>query len=239
MEWVARIPALQMGSRSIVRSLQRSYDDLGALRIEDPEHPAGVVVAAGCRGYDPVGRDSLWASENGASRGPVPGPGHATDAGRPSGPGAGPDERGGTRQDPARGPSRRRRRAVLARKPEYHGSVDATPLFVSVLGAVSRWGFAKEPVAALLPNADRDGDLHITNAPMAGGAGQAAQRSVGACRLKFSARRELLDPRSSRRADGVCGAGSALSVHPDLAGVDVSGGEDEQAGGQDGEDTPP
>lgn len=40
---------------------------------------------------------------------------------------------------------------------------------MSVLGAVSRWGFAKEPVAALLPNADRDGDLHITNAPMAGG----------------------------------------------------------------------
>ena len=50
MEWVARIPALQMGNRSIERSLQRSYDDLGALRIEDPEHPARVVVAAGRRG---------------------------------------------------------------------------------------------------------------------------------------------------------------------------------------------
>ncbi len=43
----------------------------------------------------------------------------------------------------------------LGGKPEYHGSVDATPLFVSVLGVVSRWGFAKETIAALLPNEDR------------------------------------------------------------------------------------
>ena len=210
MEWVARIPALQMGSRSIVRSLQRSYDDLGALRIEDPEHPAGVVVAAGCRGYDPVGRDSLWASENGASRGPVPGPGHATDAGRPSGPGAGPDERGGTRQDPARGPSRRRRRAVLARKPEYHGSVDATPLFVSVLGAVSRWGFAQEPVAALLPNADRDGDLHLSNAPMAGGRWPNNRRYFRFHRLRpGAARGHGASPRAPAMDDRAGGAGKA------------------------------
>ena len=38
MEWVARIPVLQMGSGSIERTLQRSCDDLGALRIEDPDH---------------------------------------------------------------------------------------------------------------------------------------------------------------------------------------------------------
>lgn len=34
---------------------------------------------------------------------------------------------------------------VLGGKSAYYGSVDATPLFVSVLGGVSRWGFAKTP----------------------------------------------------------------------------------------------
>jgi glycogen debranching enzyme len=43
----------------------------------------------------------------------------------------------------------------LGGKNAYYGSVDATPLFVNVLGAVSRWGFAKETIAALLPHADR------------------------------------------------------------------------------------
>ncbi len=43
----------------------------------------------------------------------------------------------------------------LGGKSIYYGSVDATPLFVGVLGSVSRWGFAKETIAALLPHADR------------------------------------------------------------------------------------
>jgi len=43
----------------------------------------------------------------------------------------------------------------LGGKSVYYGSVDATPLFVVVLGAVSRWGFARETITALLPHADR------------------------------------------------------------------------------------
>jgi hypothetical protein len=43
----------------------------------------------------------------------------------------------------------------LGGKSAYYGSIDATPLFVMVLGSVSRWGFAKETIAALLPHADR------------------------------------------------------------------------------------
>ena len=62
-EWVGKIPVLQMGNRSIERSLRRSYDDLGALRIEDPQHPERVVVAAGAPWFMTLfGRDSLWAS---------------------------------------------------------------------------------------------------------------------------------------------------------------------------------
>jgi glycogen debranching enzyme len=64
MERVARIPVLQMGNGSIERTLQRSYDDPGALRIEDPDHPDRVGVAAGAPWFmTQFGRDSLWASE--------------------------------------------------------------------------------------------------------------------------------------------------------------------------------
>jgi len=43
----------------------------------------------------------------------------------------------------------------LGGKSAYYGSVDATPLFVALLGEVSRWGFAAETIAALLPHVDR------------------------------------------------------------------------------------
>ncbi len=62
-EWVAKIPVLQVANRSVERTLRRSYDDLGALRIEDPDHPERVVVAAGAPWFMALfGRDSLWAS---------------------------------------------------------------------------------------------------------------------------------------------------------------------------------
>jgi glycogen debranching enzyme len=44
---------------------------------------------------------------------------------------------------------------ALGGKSVYYGSVDATPLFVILLGAVNRWGFAKDTIASLLPHADR------------------------------------------------------------------------------------
>src|SRR5262249_18928748 len=37
----------------------------------------------------------------------------------------------------------------------YYGSVDATPLFVMLLGELRRWGNRREEVDALLPAADR------------------------------------------------------------------------------------
>lgn len=35
---------LRMGNRSIERTLRRSYDNLGAIRIEDSDRPEWVVV---------------------------------------------------------------------------------------------------------------------------------------------------------------------------------------------------
>ncbi|MGM9473425.1 amylo-alpha-1,6-glucosidase [Pseudarthrobacter sp. YS3] len=155
-EWVAKIPKLHMGNRSIERTLRRSYDDLGALRIEDPAHPERIVVAAGAPWFMTVfGRDSLWASEMALPVDPSLALGTlqtlADRQGRVVDPMS--EEEPGkilheVRLGVASGLS-------LGGKSVYYGSVDATPQFVMTLASVSRWGFAKDTISALLPHADR------------------------------------------------------------------------------------
>jgi glycogen debranching enzyme len=153
---VAKIPALQMGNHSIERTLRRSYDDLGALRIEDPNHPERVVVAAGAPWFMTLfGRDSLWASEMSMPVDPSLALGTLQTLAERQGTVVDPvtEEEPGkilheVRLDVSSGLS-------LGGKHVYYGSVDATPLFVAVLGSVSRWGFAADTIAALLPHADR------------------------------------------------------------------------------------
>ena len=155
-EWVAKIPVLQMGNRSIERTLRRSYDDLGALRIEDPDHPERVVVAAGAPWFMTLfGRDSLLASVMAMPVDPSLALGTLQTLADRQGTVVDPmtEEEPGkilheVRLDVSSGLS-------LGGKSAYYGSVDATPLFVMVLGAVSRWGFAADTIAALLPHADR------------------------------------------------------------------------------------
>ena len=155
-EWVAKIPRLQVGNRSIERTLRRSYEDLGALRIQDPDHPSRVVVAAGAPWFMTLfGRDSLWASEMalpvdpslalGTLRTLADRQGTVVDTTSEEEPGKILHE---VRLDVSSS-------LALGGKSAYYGSVDATPLFVTVLGSVSRWGFAKDVISELLPNADR------------------------------------------------------------------------------------
>ncbi|NYD78408.1 amylo-alpha-1,6-glucosidase [Arthrobacter cupressi] len=155
-EWVEKIPVVQMGSRSIERTLRRSYEDLGALRIEDPEHPERVVVAAGAPWFMTLfGRDSLWASEMALPVDPSLALGTLQTLAERQGTVVDPiseEEPGKILHEVRLGVSSG---LSLGGKSAYYGSVDATPLFVNVLGAVSRWGFAKETIAALLPHADR------------------------------------------------------------------------------------
>ncbi len=155
-EWVAKIPALQMGNRSIERTLRRSYDDLGALRIEDPAHPERVVVAAGAPWFMTLfGRDSLWASEMAMPVDPSLALGTLQTLAERQGQVVDPL----TEEEPGKILHEVRldvsSSLALGGKSVYYGSVDATPLFVVVLGSVSRWGFAKDTIAALLPHADR------------------------------------------------------------------------------------
>ena len=155
-EWVAKIPVLQMGNRSIERTLRRSYDDLGALRIEDPNHPDRVVVAAGAPWFMTLfGRDSLLASHMALPVDPSLALGTLQTLADRQGTVVDPmseEEPGKILHEVRLGVSSG---LSLGGKSAYYGSVDATPLFVVVLGAVSRWGFAKDTIAALLPHADR------------------------------------------------------------------------------------
>ena len=155
-EWVAKIPVLQIGNRSIERTLRRSYDDLGALRIEDPKHPDRVVVAAGAPWFMTLfGRDSLWASAMALPVDPSLALGTLQTLADRQGSVVDPmsEEEPGkilheVRLDVSSG-------LALGGKSAYYGSVDATPLFLMVLGEVSRWGFAKETIASFQPHADR------------------------------------------------------------------------------------
>ena len=155
-EWVSKIPVLHMGNRSIERTLRRSYDDLGALRIEDPSHPDRIVVAAGAPWFMALfGRDSLWASLMALPVDPslafgtiqtlAEHQGNVLDEMSEEEPGKILHE---VRLDVSSG-------LALGGKSTYYGSVDATPLFVALFGEVSRWGFAPESIAALLPHVDR------------------------------------------------------------------------------------
>ncbi|MFF2318378.1 glycogen debranching N-terminal domain-containing protein [Arthrobacter sp. NPDC058097] len=155
-EWVSKIPVLQMGNASIERTLRRSYDDLGALRIEDPDHPDRVVVAAGAPWFMALfGRDSLWASLMAL---PVdPSLAFGTIQTLADRQGRVVDEM--SEEEPGKILHEVRfdvsSRLALGGKSAYFGSVDATPLFVALFGEVSRWGFAPATVSNLLPHVDR------------------------------------------------------------------------------------
>ncbi|VXB25785.1 Amylo-alpha-1,6-glucosidase [Arthrobacter sp. 9AX] len=155
-EWAAKIPRLQMTNRSIMRTLRRSYDDLGALRIEDPAHPERIVVAAGAPWFMTLfGRDSLWASEMALPVDPSLALGTLQTLADRQGKVVDPvseEEPGKILHEVRLGVSSG---LALGGKSVYYGSVDATPQFVMTLASVSRWGFAKDTIAALLPNADR------------------------------------------------------------------------------------
>ncbi|QOD03162.1 glycogen debranching N-terminal domain-containing protein [Pseudarthrobacter sp. BIM B-2242] len=155
-EWVAKIPRLHMGNRSMERTLRRSYDDLGALRIEDPAHPERVVVAAGAPWFMTLfGRDSLWASEMALPVDPSLALGTLQTLADRQGSVVDPmseEEPGKILHEVRLGVSSG---LSLGGKSVYYGSVDATPQFVMTLASVSRWGFAKDTIAALLPHADR------------------------------------------------------------------------------------
>ena len=154
--WEARIPLPRLDNPSIERSLLRSHDDIGALRIVDPDHPDRMVVAAGAPWFMALfGRDSLLSSFMVL---PI-------DATLALGTLQTLADRQGAKVDPLteEQPGRILHEVrldvgtglALGGRSAYYGTIDATPLFVTLLGEASLWGLAAEDIAALVPHADR------------------------------------------------------------------------------------
>jgi glycogen debranching enzyme len=154
--WQQRVPTVRTREQSLAAVLARSREDLGALRLFDAEHPDDPPsVAAGAPWFMTLfGRDSLIASwmalpldqslalgtlrRLARLQGRETNPMNEEEPGRiahelRSGPQAGPVHQAGA----------------------YYGTVDATPLFVMLLGELRRWGAAPETVTELLPAVDR------------------------------------------------------------------------------------
>jgi glycogen debranching enzyme len=154
--WQQRVPTVRTRQESLGLALARCREDLGALRLFDPEYPDDPPsVAAGAPWFMTLfGRDSLLASwmalpldqslALGTLRRLARLQGRQTNPLTEEEPGRIAHElRSGTPVSPAH------------QEGVYYGSVDATPLFVMLLGELRRWGLHPEAVTELLPAADR------------------------------------------------------------------------------------
>ncbi len=140
MDWWATVPTLETPDRRTREVLRTSIEDLGTLRIFDPEHPGEPVVAAGAPWFMALfGRDALISSlmmlpvapelALGTCRVLAGHQGSRSDA--------------TTEEEPGRilhelrlGPAGT---LALGGGQAYYGTVDATPLFVMTVGQVMRW----------------------------------------------------------------------------------------------------
>lgn len=155
-EWRRRLPVIEVGHESLQALLDRSTEDLAALRLFDPEHPQRVVVAAGAPWFMTLfGRDSLLTSWMAMMVDPDLALGTLQTLARFQGR----EARALTEEEPGRILHEMRlgesAELSLGGGRVYYGTADATPLFVMLLGELQRWGYKQSEVDALLPAADR------------------------------------------------------------------------------------
>ena len=154
--WRQAAPMVSTPEERLSSLLATSAEDIGALRMFDPDHPDRVVVAAGVPWFMTLfGRDSLLTSwmllpvdptvALGTLQTLAQLQGSRVDALSEEEPGRILHEvRSGLDTEMALGGSNL-----------YYGSIDATPLFVMLLGELRRWGLATSEVDALVAHADR------------------------------------------------------------------------------------
>jgi glycogen debranching enzyme len=163
VEWAR--PRVSADDRRLDRLLEQSLDDLESLRLTDDPATGDTFLGAGVPWYLTLfGRDSIWAARMllplgtglaaGTLRVLARRQGQRVDAGTAEAPGKIIHE---VRQESIGLPA------------SYYGTVDATPLWISLLHDAWRWGLPAGQVAALLPHleaalgwlgrhADPDGD---------------------------------------------------------------------------------
>jgi glycogen debranching enzyme len=141
--------------RRLAPTVTAGLNDLQHLLLTDPEEPSSVFAAAGTPWFLTLfGRDSIWAARmalpfgtelaSGTLRALARRQGSSFDNDRAEAPGKIPHElRRTTFVDPSAG---------LDLPPVYYGTIDATPLWISLLHDAWKWGLADREVEALLPN---------------------------------------------------------------------------------------
>jgi len=154
--WRHEAPAMRVENAVLAEALRVSERDLGALRIHDPEHPEDDVVAAGVPWFMALfGRDSLLTSWMMLPFAPQLARGTLRTLARLQGVRSDPR----TEEEPGKILHEVRLGAdlslALGGESVYYGSIDATPLFVMLVGRALRWGFPAETIAALRPAVER------------------------------------------------------------------------------------
>ncbi|HEX6681701.1 MAG TPA: glycogen debranching N-terminal domain-containing protein [Candidatus Limnocylindrales bacterium] len=153
--WLSRITSIKTHHAELGLVLRQSLHDLDALRIENPDDPGWVFLAAGAPWFMTLfGRDSLLSAWMSLPLDPTIAIGTLNLVASLQGQRSDPQ----TEEEPGRilhesrlGPES----VVMMGGRHYYGTIDATPLFVALLGEVWRWGAPESTVRALLPAADR------------------------------------------------------------------------------------
>jgi glycogen debranching enzyme len=155
-DWRSQSPLVKASDPRLAAVFSASTEDLGSLRIFDPEHADRAVIAAGAPWFMTIfGRDSLITSwmilpldpslALGTLRTLASLQGTKVDLATEEQPGKILHEmRFGMQAS-----------LWLGGSSVYYGSIDATPLFVMLLGELRRWGLERRVVDELLPHADR------------------------------------------------------------------------------------
>jgi glycogen debranching enzyme len=154
-QWQGEVPILTTDSVSLHVAVQQSLKDLGSLRLFDLSD-GRPVIAAGAPWFMTVfGRDSLLTAYMSLLADPelalgvlqflAKYQGSRVDDSREEQPGR-------ILHEVRLGPSAS---ASMDDADIYYGTVDATPLFVVLLGELRHWGVAPDVVRDLVPHADR------------------------------------------------------------------------------------
>ena len=155
-QWRRQVPQVCTDHPVLTEVVARSAEDLGALRIFDPDFPERVVVAAGAPWFMTVfGRDSLLTAWMALLVDPDLARGVLQTLARFQGTEVDPrheEEPGRILHEMRFGEAAS---LSLGGGSIYYGTADATPLFVMLLGELRRWGVARDLVDELLPNAHR------------------------------------------------------------------------------------
>jgi glycogen debranching enzyme len=155
-DWRRQSPLVKASDARLAAVFAASTEDLGSLRIFDPEHADRAVIAAGAPWFMTIfGRDSLLTSWMILPLDPSLALGTLRTLASLQGTRTDPS----TEEEPGKILHEMRfgmqASLWLGGSSVYYGSIDATPLFVMLLGELRRWGLERRVVDELLPHADR------------------------------------------------------------------------------------